>query len=684
MLAGGSTLLSPRHRLRSEASNQLKACHYQLPSSMSTQRLDFPCNFPRKDAQRSQLIRPVGLSVELPNEAKGGSCSIRPKIRLSPSMASAQTALWDGRREHEEGLWEKERKNLKRFAEQSSSDEICFNRVKRRRSNSGTTSPGDSSDGENMSVSQLGGGGGGFWFPQISEVPRSMSMFAGLEPPSIESSKEESMCFAPNDFTLPPMLVSSDPWVESEIFEKGDNEVESSHDDSKKAVAGSSTSSDSDGLIPGIEDRNSEDDETGNGSYLDEGARVAVTSSVGVHQQHQGFELVGVQQQHQGFELVSLLLACVDSLKSNNIAAISHFLSRLGELASPEGTPIHRVTAYFTEALALRAVRLWPHTFHISIPREIDRVEEEVGTSLRLLNHVSPIPKFLHFTCNEMMLRAFEGKDRVHIIDFDIKQGLQWPGLFQSLASRSSPPSHVRITGIGESKKDLQETGDRLAGFAGALNLPFEFHAVVDRLEDVRLWMLHVKEKETVAVNCILQLHKMLYDQSGGTLRDFLGLLRSTNPILALVAEQEAKHNDTRLESRVVHSLQYYSALFDSIDTSLPLNSSVRVKIEEMYAREIRNIVGFEGSERFERHESFKDWRQLMEQGGFRCKRIGDREMLQSRMLLRMYSCEQYNLEKQGEDGAALTLRWQDQPLYTVSAWSPIDLAGSSSSVSQP
>ncbi|KAF5193670.1 Scarecrow-like protein [Thalictrum thalictroides] len=668
MLAGGSTLLSPRHRVRSEASNQLKACHYQLPS-MSTQRLDFSCNFPRRDAPRSQLIRPVGLSVEVPNEGRG-SCSMRPKIRLSPSLASAQTALWEGRREIEEGLWERERNNLKRIAEQDSSDEACTNRAtKRRRSGSGTTTPADSSDGERMrmSVNQLESGS--FWFPQTAEVPGPMPGFTVDEPPSVEPFKEERFCF-------PPMLVSSHPWVESvvtDITDRGENDDESSQD-TKKAVSGSSTSSESGGWTQRLEGT-SEDDDTGNHQsqipYSSEGTKLLTGNE-------------GVQQEHQGFELVSLLLACVDSVRSKNIAAISHCLSRLGELACPDGTPIHRVTAYFTEGLALRAARLWPHTFHISIPREIGRTEEDSGTSLRLLNHVSPIPKFLHFTSNEMMLRAFEGKDRVHIIDFDIKQGLQWPGLFQTLASRSSPPTHVRITGIGESKQELQETGDRLAGFAGALNLPFEFHAVVDRLEDVRLWMLHVKEKESVAVNCILQLHKMLYDGSGAVLRDFLGLIRSTNPTVVLMAEQEAKHNDPRLELRVSNSLEYYCALFDSIDTSLPLNSSVRMKIEEMFAREIRNIVAFEGSDRFERHENFKEWRKLIEHCGFRCMGVGDREMLQSRMLLKMYSGEKYRLEKQEADGAGLTLFWQDQPLYTVSAWSPIDVAGSSSSVTLP
>lgn len=86
-------------------------------------------------------------------------------------------------------------------------------------------------------------------------------------------------------------------------------------------------------------------------------------------------------------------------------------------------------------------------------------MDDDNGTALRLLNQVSPILKFAHFTSNEILLRAFEGKDRVHVIDFDIKQGLQWLSLFKSLASRTNPPSHVKVISIGECKQELNETG---------------------------------------------------------------------------------------------------------------------------------------------------------------------------------------------------------------------------------
>ncbi|XP_057775727.1 scarecrow-like protein 28 [Salvia miltiorrhiza] len=635
MLAGcSSTLVSPRHRLRSEASAQFQACH--IPA-MSTQRLDLPCSFGRKEASRPQAVRPVGISVEKPIEQSKGS-SLRQNIRLPPVAA-------ESRRERGDEFWERSKK--KRYAAADEGGNY-MSRVKKRKTGNGN---GNEDLGQQLRSSE------DFWFHE----------------------GEERVCFDPPP-PLPPL--SSIPWFDSVVAEVTDlgksKDVQrvDPHPHKEASASGSGSSSTSSGghtLAPGVVER-------GNGSSSRNPSEVA-----GHNHNHNGSQREQ-EQEHEYVELINLVVACAEQIGCKNIAAISHCLARLGELASPRGSPLHRLIAYFTEALALRVARLWPHVFHITPPRDLDRLDDD-HNALRVLNQVSPITRFVHFTCNEILLRELEGKDRVHIIDFDIKQGLQWPSLFQSLASRVNPPSHVRITGIGESKQELIETGDRLAGFAEAFGLPFEFHPVVDRLEDVRLWMLHVKEKEAVVANCVFQLHKMLYDATGGALRDFLGLIRSTNAQVVVMAEQEAGHNEATLDARLFNSLKYYSAVFDSVDSSLPLDSTARIKVEEMFGREIRSIIACEGRQRGERHERFEKWHQLMEQGGFRCVGVSEREVLQGEMMLKMYSSNQnYRVQvaasASNTASSCLTLSWSEQPLYAVSAWRPaVDAAGGSSSL---
>ncbi|CAH1451442.1 unnamed protein product [Lactuca virosa] len=602
--------------------------------SMSTQRLDLPCNtnFPRKESTRSQpVIRPVGpISLDNNNntiEARTTNCS------LKHTVVEKKNDIWDNRN-----------KGLKRLYEDEQDESF---RAKRKRGCSKVEEFGENEDN--------------FWFSKQGFV---------LDPSAT------SLPFSPQLRTSPWSFVN-------ELADFGERGVSSG---SHRQRVVNETSSGSGSRSSSPESHRSLD--------------VGGTNGVGAPNPNQSLDLLAIgntnHDEEVGFELISLLLACLEAIGVKNIATINHFISKLGELASPRGdSSISRLAAYYTEALALRVSRIWPNIFQISIPREINQVEEENGTALRLLNQATPIPKFIHFTSNEILLRSFQGKDKVHVIDFDVKQGLQWPSFFQSLASMNNPPSHVRITGVGESKQDLIETGARLSGFAEALNLEFEFHPVVDRLEDVRLWMLHVKEGETVAVNCVLQLHKMLYDATGGALRDFFRLIRSTNPSVVVMAEQESEHNDAVLEKRVSNSLKYYSAIFDCIDSVFPLQSHSRIKIEESFGREIRNIIACEGLERFERHVGFDQWwRSMAELGGFRSVEISEREFLQSQMILKMYDHpfgpNSFKVEKQqqrrvsdGGAAAGVTLSWSDQPLYTVSAWVPSDVAGSSSAYQQ-
>ncbi|KAJ6937585.1 hypothetical protein NC652_012032 [Populus alba x Populus x berolinensis] len=123
-------------------------------------------------------------------------------------------------------------------------------------------------------------------------------------------------------------------------------------------------------------------------------------------------------------------------------------------------------------------------------------------------------------------------------------------------------------------------------------------------------------------------------------------MIRSMSPTLLFVVEQEADHNLNRLVDRFVEGLNYYSAVFDSIDATSASNlaGDERLVLEEMFGREIKNIVACEGPERIERHERGEDAKQVMDAFG----KNGYKAVL----------------ERTG-----LMICWRERPLYALTAW---------------
>ncbi|KAL9688015.1 hypothetical protein QQ045_032427 [Rhodiola kirilowii] len=96
---------------------------------------------------------------------------------------------------------------------------------------------------------------------------------------------------------------------------------------------------------------------------------------------------------------------------------------------------------------------------------------------------------------------------RVHIIDFVIHYGFQWPTFLQRISSRPGGPPKVRITGIDfpqpgfRPAEGVEETGRRIAGYAERFGVPFEFNAISKKWETIKEEDLKIQEDELLVVN---------------------------------------------------------------------------------------------------------------------------------------------------------------------------------------
>jgi len=119
---------------------------------------------------------------------------------------------------------------------------------------------------------------------------------------------------------------------------------------------------------------------------------------------------------------------------------------------------------------------------------------------------------------------------------------------------------------------------------------------------------------------------------------------------------------------RFVEAIHYYSALFDSLGASYGEESEERHVVEQqLLSREIRNVLAVGGPSR-SGEVKFHNWREKLQQCGFKGISLAGNAATQATLLLGMFPSDGYTLI---EDNGALKLGWKDLCLLTASAWRP-------------
>ncbi|KAE8125423.1 hypothetical protein FH972_020231 [Carpinus fangiana] len=371
-------------------------------------------------------------------------------------------------------------------------------------------------------------------------------------------------------------------------------------------------------------------------------------------------------------DLKDVLCACAKAIADNDMFTAEWLMSELRQMVSVSGEPVQRLGAYMLEGLVARLASSGSSIYKALRCKE--PASAELLSYMHLLYEVCPYFKFGYMSANGAIAEAMKDESQVHIIDFQIAQGSQWVTLIQGLAARPGGPPRIRITGIDDSTSayarggGLDIVGKRLSSLAKACKVPFEFNPTEISGTEVQLEDLGVRPGEAIAVNFAFTLHH-IPDESVGSQnhRDrLLRLVKSLSPKVVTLVEQESNTNTAPFFNRFLETLDYYLAIFESIDVTLPREHKERINVEQhCLARDIVNIIACEGLERVERHELLGKWKSRFMMAGFTPYPLSSLVNATIKTLLENY-CEKYTLEER--DGA-LYLGWLNRVLVASCAW---------------
>ncbi|KAL0437989.1 UNVERIFIED_CONTAM: GRAS family protein RAM1 [Sesamum latifolium] len=388
----------------------------------------------------------------------------------------------------------------------------------------------------------------------------------------------------------------------------------------------------------------------------------------------------GTHADGRGLHLIHLLLISATSVNENNICRAVENLCELYQNVCLTGDSVQRVAAYFADGLVAKLLtRKSPfYDMIMKIP-----TPDEEFLAFTQLYKVSPFYQFAHFTANQAILETFE-KERntnnraLHVIDFDVCYGFQWPSLMQSLSENATTTNRIllKITGFGRSLEELQETESRLVSFAkGFRNLVFEFHGLV---RGSKLVKPKKKKNETVAVNLVFHLNSL---NSSSKISETLKYVYSLCPSVVVLVEQEGSRDTNKFLPRFVESLHYFAAIFDSLDDCLPLDSAERLSIEKNHlGKMIKCVINHDtDNDCCPRFEKMGTWKSRMESYGFLGIKQSSKSVMQAKLLLKIRSHSspvKFDGENDAgfrvserDEGQAISLGWQERFLITASSW---------------
>ncbi|ESQ51400.1 hypothetical protein EUTSA_v10016312mg [Eutrema salsugineum] len=376
-------------------------------------------------------------------------------------------------------------------------------------------------------------------------------------------------------------------------------------------------------------------------------------------------------------DLRTLLVSCAQAVSVNDRRTAEELLRQVRQHSSSYGDGTERLAHYFANSLEARLAGIGTQVYTALSSKKTSA--SDMLKAYQTYISVCPFKKTAIIFANHNIMHLSTNAKTIHIIDFGISYGFQWPPLIHRLAWRRGSSCKLRITGIELPQRGFRpaegviETGHRLARYCQRYNVPFEYNGIAQKCETIRVEDLKLREGEFVAVNSLFRFRNLLDETVAvHSPRDtVLKLIKKIKPDVFIPSILSGSYNAPFFVTRFREVMFHYSSLFDMCDTNLTREDPMRVMFEkEFYGREIMNVVACEGTERVERPESYKQWQARAMRAGFRQLPL-EKELVQKLKLMveSGYKSKEFDVD---QDGNWLLQGWKGRIVYASSTWVPL------------
>ncbi|KAL2337701.1 hypothetical protein Fmac_012147 [Flemingia macrophylla] len=294
-----------------------------------------------------------------------------------------------------------------------------------------------------------------------------------------------------------------------------------------------------------------------------------------------------------------------------------------------------------------------------------------------------PHGKFAHFVANLAILEAVtHDSEVIHIVDFDMGEGSQWPPLIEALATLHKT---LKLTSIkwGEESSEgvcvsspwrFEEIKSKLYEQARScgLKLMVEEKGMEEVASELKKMNKRGGRRKFLAFNCMVDLPHMGRGRSRRHVMEFLDLIKTCGckGIVTFgdgrVCEKLENHHDLKFRSFFERHLVHYKALLESIESHFPNHlSDARTAMECLFVAPYVSSLAW-----------LQKWKEIIEESHFKAEmglescRLSNAVLMEVREMLNESEEGLYQARVEGQNCRnQLILEWKGIQLVRVSTW---------------